>query len=170
MPASARGASRSARAPGRSSMSVTMTSCSPRTTNPALAAASRAWAALSTSRWMIPSGPNCCPEQPCRSIPASLRAVVSRARVPVWYGRMNIRSFMAALPPPGLVLCLGPGAAGGHGDLQRDPQLVDALHLAADQLGQPLALAGGDLEHQLVVDLEDHAAGQPLGGHGPVDG
>src|SRR5512132_4717014 len=48
---------------------------------------------------------------------------------------------------PGLVLGLGPGAAGGHGDLQRHPELVDVLHLAADQLGQPLALAGGDLEH-----------------------
>src|SRR4029450_2313541 len=81
----------------------------------------------------------------------------------------------AARPPhtrvvrQALVLGLGPGAPGGHGDLQRHPELVDALHLAAAQLGQPLALAGGDLEHQLVVDLEDHAAGQAPGGQGPGD-
>src|ERR671937_404774 len=51
-----------------------------------------------------------------------------------------------AVPGPprgevGMLLCpsvlgLGPGAAGGHGDLQRHPQPVDALHLAPDQLGQ----------------------------------
>src|SRR5829696_3104376 len=61
---------------------------------------------------------------------------------------------------PGSVLGLGPGAAGGHGDLQRHLELVDALHVATDELGQPVALAGDDLEHELVVDLEDHAAGQ----------
>src|SRR6266508_4959678 len=66
-----------------------------------------------------------------------------------------------------LVLRLGPGAAGGHGDLQRHPQPVHALHLAPDQLRQALALAGRDLEDQLVVDLEDHAAGEPFGGHRP---
>src|SRR5918992_777796 len=113
MPASARGASSSASAPGRSSMSATITSCSPRTTKPARAAAWRATSASSTSRWMIPSGPNCWPEQPWRLTPAWLSAPVSWANVPAWYGRMNIRSFIAPLPPSGdQYVYSGPGSGG----------------------------------------------------------
>src|SRR6266516_6295572 len=84
--------------------------------------------------------------------------------------RFRRQDFWNVVAGSALVLRLHPAPAGGHGDLQRHAQRIDAGHLAADQLGEALAFAADDLEDQLVVDLQDHAGGEALGGHGAVNG
>src|SRR5487761_1148720 len=59
--------------------------------------------------------------------------------------------------PRCLVRRLGPAAARAGGDLQRDAQVGRGAHLPLDQRGQVVKLAGGGLEDQLVVDLQQHA-------------
>ena len=49
-----------------------------------------------------------------------------------------------------------PAVAGADGDVERDGQVGRAGHLLADQLLERVALAVGHLEHELVVDLEQH--------------
>src|SRR3984885_10530926 len=50
----------------------------------------------------------------------------------------------------------GPAAAGADGDGQRDAEGSGGAHLGGDQGGEGFKLAGGDLEDELVVDLQEH--------------
>ncbi len=50
----------------------------------------------------------------------------------------------------------GPASAGADGDLQGDPERGRARHGVLDQGFDGVQLARGDLDHQLVMDLQDH--------------
>ena len=56
-----------------------------------------------------------------------------------------------------------------YGHLERRPQRVGGGHLAPDQGLELLALPRRDLEHELVVHLEQHPRGQPLSAQRAVD-
>jgi hypothetical protein len=47
--------------------------------------------------------------------------------------------------------------------LERDLEIADVLHPVADDLLDDGFLAGGDLEHELVVDLENHPCFETAG-------
>src|SRR5579875_706599 len=88
------------------------------------------------------------------------------------------RSIAAPLPParpgPGRrgpapsVRRVRPAPAGPHGHHQRHAQLERAAHRRTHQVGHRGELAGGDLEEQLVVDLEQHPRPQALGAYAAV--
>ena len=54
-----------------------------------------------------------------------------------------------------------PAAPEADRDVQRDRQVGGAAHLLADQRLERLVLARGHVEHELVVDLEQHPRPQP---------
>src|SRR4051812_46294960 len=54
-----------------------------------------------------------------------------------------------------------PGLAVADGDIEGDVQLVGRAHLAADYVLDLLAFAGCDLEHELVVDLQEQPRAEP---------
>ena len=72
-------------------------------------------------------------------------------------GRSDRRAPLAQLSMRGLV----PAVAGADGHVEGDLQLRGTAHLLAHQRLEGLALAGEDLEDQLVVDLEQHPRPQP---------
>ncbi len=74
---------------------------------------------------------------------------------------IRTRSPVPPEPPPapvtaGSVSGFVPAAAGADGDVERDGQVGGAGHLLADQLLERVTLALGHLEHELVVDLQQH--------------
>ena len=69
----------------------------------------------------------------------------------------------------GSVAGVVPGAADADRDVEGHPQLVGGAHLPAYQGLDGLPLPRRHLEDQLVVHLQQHPAGQPLGRQGPVD-
>src|SRR5580698_949023 len=50
----------------------------------------------------------------------------------------------------------GPAADGADGDGERDAEGGGGAHLGGDQGGESLQFAWGDLEDELVVDLQEH--------------
>src|SRR5690606_6874245 len=63
-------------------------------------------------------------------------------------------------PAAGSVRRRLPVRARADRDAERDAELDGGSHLAADQFLHPGPLARGDLQDDLVVDLEEHAGGQ----------
>ena len=59
-------------------------------------------------------------------------------------------------------LRIRPVRAGLQIDLQGDPQRGGASHLLAHQRSQPREFLGGDLEDQLIVNLQKHPRREPL--------
>ena len=64
--------------------------------------------------------------------------------------------------PPGANSVRGfvPVEAGAYGDVERDAQGGGAFHGRTDQVMGLVVLAGGDLDEQLVVHLEQHPGAQ----------
>src|SRR5699024_2430298 len=54
-------------------------------------------------------------------------------------------------------------------DAQRHTQIIGRAHLPRNELFHRLTLAGSDLDHELVMDLQQHARGQAAAGQRLVD-
>src|ERR1041385_504047 len=68
-----------------------------------------------------------------------------------------------------LVFCIQPVVPHAHIHDQRDLERRGALHVALDQHGHRLDLGPGRLEDELVVDLQQQPARQPLLPERPVE-